>query len=603
MIVTCPKCASRYEVDSSTISDRGTYAHCSNCENIFFIKKRKKISQPVETDFSRTNQSSEKTEDPPKTTVAQFPAEVEKSKYEPRLEKVQESIPTPKAETQKLENALLSEPANPSFGQDDINALFGGVVADGKPESPAPAVPVVSDGTAQGDIDAPLSGIEVGGAKLSNASAAPHKPVETPSEPFAGFGQDDIDALFGGLVAEAKPETPAPAARVVSASSAPAAPGAAADGTISQADLDSLLLGAVPQKGKDRPTKAGVPELSQDDPDSLLAGGVEGDISATGAEGGQPAPTKGEPPSAVSEETMRSLLTEEGDGMASLFEEAVDAGAGDQTRVVAATPAATSAEAEAAKPRQTVEPLVQTEAEQERPASAGAKQEESKAKEAFLKRLGKRRLPKLSKKQKLVAVSIAASAALAFVGEYLYRMAGEQPTAKSEEKRVAPARPKQGAEVAAVKPAAQPDKKIGPEPAQKPETEVKRVEAEKPEPAVSEAKTEPSPPITAQPRAVGANISFGIIVPVDFNAQMVKVMTADVEVTFASDKDKKYAERRRFLYELEIEKEIASFFKDKFYEDTHYARDKLAAYLFDRVKKRRDLGRVTEINLENFDVR
>ncbi len=465
---------------------------------------------------------------------------------------------------------------------------------------------MVSAGTAQDDIDALLSGIEVGGAKQSAAPVAPHNPVETPSEPFAGFGQDDIDALFGVVVAEAKPETPAPAARLVSASSPPAAPGAAADGTISQADLDSLLLGAVHQEGKERPTKAGVSELSQEDLDSLLAGGVEGDGSATGAVGGQPAPTGGEPLSAVSEETIRSLLTEEGDGMASLFEEAVNAGAEEQTLVAAATPAApeaTPAEAEAAQPLQNVEPLVQTEAEQERPASEGAKPEESTAEAAFLKRLGKRRLPKLSKKQKLAAVSIAASAALAFFGAYWYRMAGEQPPAISEEKRVAAALPKQGAGVAAVQPAAQPEKKIGPEQAQKPETEAKPVEVEKPEPSVPAAKAESPPTITAQPRAVGNNISFGIIVPVDFNTRMVKVMTADVEVTFASDNDKKYAERRRFLYELAIEKEIESFFKDKFYEDTHYARDKLAAYLFERVKKRSDLGRVVEINIENFDVR
>lgn len=93
-------------MDSSTISDEGTYAHCSKCENIFFVKKRKKVSRPVETDFSKTNQSSEKTEGPPKTTVAQFPAEMEKSKYEPILEKAQESIPTPKAEAQQVENTL-----------------------------------------------------------------------------------------------------------------------------------------------------------------------------------------------------------------------------------------------------------------------------------------------------------------------------------------------------------------------------------------------------------------------------------------------------------------------------------------------------------------
>lgn len=462
----------------------------------FFCKKRKKVSRPEETDFSRTNQSSEKTEDPPETTFAQFPTE---------MEKALESSPTPKAEAQTIENTRLPEQAN------------------------------------------------------------------------AGSAQDDIDVLFGGVVREAKPTTPAPT------------PEAAADGTISQADLDSLLLGAVPEEAKERPTKGVAPELSQDNLNSLLAGGAEGDESSTGAVGGRPAPAGGEPTSAVSEATIRSLLTEEEDGMASLFEEAANASSEEQTLVAAATSAAPAATP--AEPRQTAGPHVQMEAEQEQPAFEGAKPEESAAEAASSKRPRKLRISKITRKQKLAAVSIAASAALAFFGGYRYRIAGGRSPAVSEKKRFAAALPKQGAGVAAVQPAAQPEKKVGPEPPQKPE------------PAVPAAKTEPPPPITAQPRDVGNNISFGITVPVDFNARMVKVMTADVEVTFASDNDKKSAERRRFLYELEIEKEIGAFFKDKFYEDTHYAQDKLAAYLIERVKKRHDLGRVVEISLENFDVR
>ncbi|MBI3581049.1 MAG: zinc-ribbon domain-containing protein [Nitrospinae bacterium] len=553
MIVTCPKCASRYEVDSSSISDEGTHAHCSNCEKIFFVKKRKKVSPPVETDLSGTNQSSEKTEDPPKTNLAQLPSEMEKSKCEPTMEKALESTPTPKGKAQPVEITPISKPANAGSAQDDIDAL--------------------------------LSGVEVGGSKKGPAPAAPLKPVETPSEPFAGFGQDQevIDALFGGVVSAPVPAT-------------------APDGTISQADLDSLFLGDAPEEAKEPPTTAGVPEASQDEPNPLLAVGVKGDESANAATGGQPAPAGWEPQSAVSEETIRSLLTEEGDGMASLFEEAVDSSDREQTQAAATTPpapTATPSEVKAAEPRQTAEPVVQTEAGQGGPAAEGLKPEESPAHAALAKRPGKRRLPKLTKKQKLAAAAIAASAALAFFGGYR-RLAGERSTAASEGKRVAAALPKQGAEVSALQPAAQPGKKIGPEPPQIPETKAKPAEDAMVEPAED---TEPSPPITAQPRAVGNSVSFGVIVPVDFNAQTVKVMTADVEVTFASANDKESAERRRFLYELAIEKEIGSFFKDKFYEDTHYVRDKLEAYLVDRVRKRPDLGRVVEINIENFDVR
>jgi len=48
MILTCPKCMSKYDVDSVSIPEEGMYAHCATCENIFFVKKRKKTAaKPV----------------------------------------------------------------------------------------------------------------------------------------------------------------------------------------------------------------------------------------------------------------------------------------------------------------------------------------------------------------------------------------------------------------------------------------------------------------------------------------------------------------------------------------------------------------------------
>jgi len=98
-------------------------------------------------------------------------------------------------------------------------------------------------------------------------------------------------------------------------------------------------------------------------------------------------------------------------------------------------------------------------------------------------------------------------------------------------------------------------------------------------------------------------LNVGIIVPVDFNTQVVKVLTADVELLFTDEKQRAVAEKKQFLYEVAIEQEIELFFKDRFYEDTHYVQDKLMAYLFDRFKKRGDMEKLAGVNLQNFSLK
>jgi hypothetical protein len=122
------------------------------------------------------------------------------------------------------------------------------------------------------------------------------------------------------------------------------------------------------------------------------------------------------------------------------------------------------------------------------------------------------------------------------------------------------------------------------------------------------AQPAPAPAQTAKAETAAVlpetrTMNVGIMVPVDFNTQVVKVLTADVELLFVNEQERKNAEKKQFLYEVAIEQEIEAFFKDRFYEDTHYAQDKLMAALFEKFKKRGDMEKLAGVNLLNFSLK
>ncbi|MDH5541536.1 MAG: zinc-ribbon domain-containing protein [Nitrospinota bacterium] len=98
-------------------------------------------------------------------------------------------------------------------------------------------------------------------------------------------------------------------------------------------------------------------------------------------------------------------------------------------------------------------------------------------------------------------------------------------------------------------------------------------------------------------------LKIGVIVPVDFNAEAVKVMTADVLITFQNTSEYDMADTKRYLYEMAVEEEIEKFFLDKFYEDTLYVQDKIIAQLNTKFKKRPEMGKIAEIDIENFKLK
>ncbi len=107
------------------------------------------------------------------------------------------------------------------------------------------------------------------------------------------------------------------------------------------------------------------------------------------------------------------------------------------------------------------------------------------------------------------------------------------------------------------------------------------------------------PPSLVEPSVM----KVGVMLPVDFNSSQVKMMTAEVELQFATSSEYKTAETKKFTYELALENEIEIFFKDKFYEETRYAKDKLMAYLFERIKKRGDLEKIVGVNVAELTLK
>ncbi|MBI3794263.1 MAG: zinc-ribbon domain-containing protein [Nitrospinae bacterium] len=748
MLLTCPKCSTKYQVDSESIADSGTYAHCASCENIFFVKKKKKIAsnqtQPmvnktapvqsapvVETAKKIEEQPAPEepaaqvivttplqtpseqghldaifnalNEKPTKTTTAQddidalfgnVATEIKTGKQAPeqKVSKPEPAAVLKPASTQDDLDAIFSSAANIEpivaiGGQDDIDALFGNVtktpeppkpVVEKKPVSqldemdaifnavaktPEPPKPVVEQKPApaiagQDDIDALFGG----SAKTETPAIAGQDDIDAlfggsaKTETPAIAGQDDIDALFGG---SAKTETPAIAGQddidallngfATNDSDKPTAPAAItgesveglmavtganqppekaeeknpSDALISQDDLNALFAEASVDKPAGGSAPAATPEISQDDLNALFAT--------------EAAPAVGEASADTSSANIQDLFKEEATDTSQLFE-------------------SEAFQAQAPANGKSPEKAQQTPAPE--PSGKAAEEAEQHAEETEkVKKRALIRLPKLSRRQKIAAFSLAASLALIVFGARHNLDIARLITAKKGHITTAlKATPKPEKRLAEVKPPAPaaPEKKEAEKPV-KPTEEAKHEEPVKPEaPKVAE-KTEPvekkteeasakppakeeaaAPPpekkeeppaktetpkeglkhekpielakkeerlVTPKPVVQNKNLNFGIIVPVDYNAQQVKVMTADVEITFASGKDLTTAEKKQFLYEMTIEKEIEGFFRDKFYSDTHYAQDKLVAHLTERMKRRGDLEKITSINIQNFSVK
>ena len=65
MIIACPKCKKKFDIDDSLIPEKGRLLQCSSCDNKWFFKKTFKVKKKVEriSTKSKTNKIPKETED------------------------------------------------------------------------------------------------------------------------------------------------------------------------------------------------------------------------------------------------------------------------------------------------------------------------------------------------------------------------------------------------------------------------------------------------------------------------------------------------------------------------------------------------------------
>ncbi len=519
---------------------------------------------------------------------------------------------------------------------DDIDAIFAGSNA---------AVPA---GTmdSQDDIDAIL---------MTASAPAPQESIlenET-SGTTQALSNNDIDSILASVKTEKESPAPAPAPTgegdiisqsdldsLFAAATAPSAPAKESEGDIiSQSDLDSLLgetKTPLPEAAAAAPSGGDI--ISQSDLDALMTGGSEA-------------------PKAAATTSASQLLEGGDDELESLFaEEAVGSkkAPAHKKAEAAATHAAPPAEYEGIDTSM-FEGLDKVTAEvpaatEEHPVEAESKPGKLAGIIDYIKDKLPKRKPKEEhftveeesptaaepgeepKKKRAgvfrkIALPLAAGVALMLgAGSYYFMKLKSHPVAVAQ-KAAAPAK----APAAPAGPVAE-QKKAAP-PAHE-EAKPEAPKAAPPPPAHEEKKAEPPPTATAQgPKPKDAKeiaaaahddarkaaleaeklippalaqitiMKVGVMLPVDFNSSQVKMMTADVELQFATSSEFKTAETKKFIYELALENEIEVFFKDKFYEETRYAKDKLMAYLFDRFKKRGDLEKIVGVNVAELTLK
>ena len=56
MIITCPSCKKKFEIDASLIPEEGRDLQCGSCQNVWFYKDEKEIPEPLISKENTTEQ-------------------------------------------------------------------------------------------------------------------------------------------------------------------------------------------------------------------------------------------------------------------------------------------------------------------------------------------------------------------------------------------------------------------------------------------------------------------------------------------------------------------------------------------------------------------
>ncbi len=144
------------------------------------------------------------------------------------------------------------------------------------------------------------------------------------------------------------------------------------------------------------------------------------------------------------------------------------------------------------------------------------------------------------------------------------------------------------------------------------------VEAEKPqlkEPSIDDKKVEdvskaiedekPDEQLTPQSPSSLAENSIGLdaILPVAFSPEENKVMSIKVRLELENKEGVDRIKSNLPYYEEIVEDSVDQFFKDKFYEDTHFVKEKLKEVILRKINENIKNGRVKKVDLEELKVK
>ncbi len=549
------------------------------------------------------------------------------------------NAPKPAVETGggRKETPAAKAPPSPSqkevtsgFDQDSIDALFS-ANAPGKDEAQTTATPTptVTAVSRQDDIDSLL---------------AANSPLTQSSRPTASGGQDEIDALLASAMGKpaSKPaaQTPTPpkdAGEILSQSDLDSLLSQATKpketvkpsepkedtGIISQSDIDSILDSAGFNEPEQAPVEAaGKPKddglLSQDTLDSLLAeasqGGAEEPAETMAPAAGEPADDELERLLSGEEDTLGEALFQDGSkAVSSTGEPSLDdmlAGEltprePDQTKGHEEDDLAGAMQGVFARGEASF-PSIDEEAEEEAHVKKKAFNLSALLApivSALKKTMGKIPLPKFKfigaifHKLPPRLAGVTAGLALAVV---VGSVVGGWWFFKGEET-------KETTQVALKEPDQKPVAKLeAPQPA-KQEThpaEPAPVPAKAPV-AAQPAPQAPAPePVVASAKASKAKypVSFVVYLPVEFDAESTKILNMNVELFFESETVAKLVRERLFFSAVTVEKEIDGFFRDKFYEETVFAQDKLEEFLAQNLKTVKQFAGLQDVRLSGFSI-
>ncbi len=97
-------------------------------------------------------------------------------------------------------------------------------------------------------------------------------------------------------------------------------------------------------------------------------------------------------------------------------------------------------------------------------------------------------------------------------------------------------------------------------------------------------------------------VKIGSIIPITYDAEKTKIMSMIIKLKMDTDETAREARNNMPIFEEIIEEAVDAFFKDSFYEDIHFVQDKLKNAITVQLNKSLQRGTIKGIDFEDFMV-